>query len=52
MNLPNAQNHPAFAYHPETVETPFASMLAVPVRRGARNLGVLAMQNRAPRNVT
>ena len=30
MNLPDAQNHPAFAYRPETGEEPFASMLAVP----------------------
>ena len=34
MNLPDAQNHPAFAYRPETGEEPFSSMLAVPVRRG------------------
>ena len=49
MNLPDAQNHPAFAYRPETGEEPFASMLAVPVRRAGRTLGVLAVQNRKPR---
>ncbi len=49
MNLPDAQNHPAFAYRPETGEEPFASMLAVPVRRAGRTLGVLAVQNRNPR---
>ncbi len=49
QNLPDAQNHPAFAYRPETGEDPFASLLAVPVRRGGRVLGVLAVQNRAPR---
>jgi len=49
QNLPDAQNHPAFAYRPETGEAPFASLLAVPVRRGGRLLGVLAVQNRAPR---
>lgn len=49
LNLPDAQNHPAFAYRPETGEEPFASMLAVPVRRAGRTLGVLAVQNRAPR---
>ena len=38
MNLPDAQNHPAFAYRPETDEEPFASMLAVPVRRAGRTL--------------
>ncbi len=52
MNLPDAQNHPAFAYRPETGEEPFASMLAVPVRRSGRTLGVLAVQNRAPRHFT
>ena len=49
QNLPDAQNHPAFAYRPETGEAPYASLLAVPVRRGGRVLGVLAVQNRAPR---
>ena len=51
MNLPDAQNHPAFAYRPETDEEPFASMLAVPVRRAGRTLGVLAVQNRNPRQL-
>src|SRR5882724_6272758 len=50
MNLPDAQNHPAFAYRPETGEEPFASMLAVPVRRSGRTMGVLVVQNRTPRN--
>jgi phosphotransferase system enzyme I (PtsP) len=49
LNLPDAQNHPAFAYRPETGEDAFASMLAVPVRRAGRALGVIAVQNRAPR---
>ena len=49
QNLPDAQNHPAFAYRPETGEHPYASLLAVPVRRGGRILGVLAVQNRDPR---
>ncbi len=49
LNLPDAQNHPAFAYRPETGEEPYASLLAVPVRRAGRTLGVLAVQNRAPR---
>jgi phosphotransferase system enzyme I (PtsP) len=49
MNLPDAQNHPAFAYRPETSEEPFTSMLAVPVRRAGRTLGVVAVQNRNPR---
>ncbi len=52
QNLPDAQNHPAFAYRPETGEDPFASLLAIPVRRAGRTLGVLAVQNRAPRRYT
>jgi phosphotransferase system enzyme I (PtsP) len=52
MNLPDAQTHPAFAYRPETGEEPYASMLAVPVRRAGRRLGVLAVQNRLPRRYT
>jgi len=52
MNMPDAQNHPAFAYRPETGEEPFASLLAVPVRRTGRTLGVLVVQNRTPRNFT
>ncbi|MCW3472953.1 PEP-utilizing enzyme [Rhodovastum sp. RN2-1] len=49
LNLPDAQNHPAFAYRPETGEEPYVSMLAVPVRRAGRTLGVLSVQNRALR---
>jgi phosphotransferase system enzyme I (PtsP) len=49
LNLPDAQNHPAWAYRPETGEEPYASLLAVPVRRAGHTLGVIAVQNRAPR---
>ena len=52
LNLADAQNHPAFAFRPETGEEPYASMLAVPVRRGGRTLGVLAVQSREPRHYT
>lgn len=52
LNLADAQNHPAFAYRPETGEHPFASMLAVPVRRAGRTFGVLTVQNRASRRYT
>ena len=52
MNLADAQNHPSFAYRPETGEEPFAAMLAVPVRRSGRTLGVLVVQNRTPRHYT
>jgi phosphotransferase system, enzyme I, PtsP len=49
LNLPDAQNHPGFAYRPETGEEPYASLLAVPVRRAGHTLGVVAVQNKAPR---
>jgi phosphotransferase system enzyme I (PtsP) len=52
LNLPDAQNHPGFAYRPETNEEKYASLLAVPVRRAGRTLGVLAMQTRDPRHFT
>ncbi|HYZ64701.1 MAG TPA: putative PEP-binding protein [Acetobacteraceae bacterium] len=52
QNLPDAQNHPAFAYRPETGEDKYASLLAVPIRRAGRTLGVLTVQNRAPRRYT
>ena len=52
QNLPDAQSHPAFAYRPETGEDPFASLLAVPLRRAGRTLGVMTVQNRLPRRYT
>ncbi len=52
QNLSDAQSHPAFAYRPETGEDPFASLLAVPLLRAGRTLGVLTVQNRLPRHYT
>ena len=49
LNLPDAQMHPAFAYRPETGEEPFASLLAVPVRRAGQTMGVVVVQNRSSR---
>jgi phosphotransferase system enzyme I (PtsP) len=49
LNLPDAQNHPRYAYRAETGEDPFASMLAMPVKRAGRILGVIALLNRQPR---
>ena len=46
INEPDAQNHPAFAYRPETGEEIYHSFLAVPVLRGGDVLGVLTVQNR------
>lgn len=52
LNLPDAQNHPGFAYRPETGEEPYASMLAVPVRRAGRTLGVISVQSQEARLFT
>ena len=49
QNLPDAQMHPSFAYRPETGEEPFASLLAVPVRRAGHTMGVVVVQNRSSR---
>jgi phosphotransferase system enzyme I (PtsP) len=49
LNLSDAQNHPAFAYLPETGEEIYRSFLGVPVLRAGRTLGVLVVQNRTMR---
>ena len=50
QNLSDAPGHPSFAYRPETGEDPYASLLAVPVRRAGRTMGVLVIQNRTARH--
>ena len=47
--LDDAQAHPNFAYRPETGEESFHSMMGVPVLRGGRVVGVVAVQNRIRR---
>ena len=49
LNLSNAQEHPAFAYLPETGEEIYNSFLGVPILRAGRTLGVLTVQNRTKR---
>jgi phosphotransferase system enzyme I (PtsP) len=49
INEPDAQNHPAFSYRPETSEEIYHSFLAVPILRGGDVLGVLTVQNKMPR---
>ena len=52
MALQDAQNNPAFVYRPETGEEIFHSLVGVPILRGGRVTGVLAVQNRTRRHYT
>ncbi len=47
VNEPDAQQHPAFSYRPETGEERYHSLLAVPILRSGQVLGVLVIQNHA-----
>jgi phosphotransferase system enzyme I (PtsP) len=47
INEPDAQQHPAFSYRPETGEEQYHSLLAVPILRSGQVLGVLVIQNHA-----
>jgi phosphotransferase system enzyme I (PtsP) len=49
LNLADAQSHPSFAYRPETGEEIYSSFLGVPILRGGRVRGVLAIQNKEKR---
>ncbi|WP_018632168.1 phosphoenolpyruvate--protein phosphotransferase [Neomegalonema perideroedes] len=52
VNAPEAREHPAFRYLPETREEEFSSFLGVPVKSGTRLRGVLVVQNRVARRYT
>ena len=52
LNLADAQSHPSFAYRPETGEEIYNSFLGVPILRGGRVRGVLAIQNKVKRQYT
>ena len=52
LNLKDAQSHPLFAYRPETGEEIYHSLMGVPILRGGRVLGVVAVQNRTMRDYT
>ncbi|MBB43822.1 MAG: phosphoenolpyruvate--protein phosphotransferase [Rhodospirillaceae bacterium] len=52
LNLQEAQCHSDFAYRPETGEEAFRSFLGVPIIRTGRVRGVLAVQNKVPRQYT
>jgi phosphotransferase system, enzyme I, PtsP len=49
LNLADAQNHPRYVYRPELGEEDFASMMAMPVKRAGRILGVIALLSREAR---
>jgi len=49
LALAEAQNHPSFAFRPETGEEIYHSFMGVPVLHGGRVVGVLAIQNVQPR---
>lgn len=52
LALSNAQSHPSFAYRPETGEEAYHALMGVPILRGGRVVGVLAVQNSAERQYT
>jgi len=52
LALAEAQSHPDFAYRPETGEGIYQSLAGVPILRGGRVTGVLAVQNRTARTYT
>ncbi len=47
--LSDAQEHPNFAYRAETGEEIYHSLMGVPILRGGRVIGVVAVQNRTRR---
>lgn len=49
LNLAEADEHPEFAYRPETGEETFHSFAGVPIIRKERAVGVLAVQHADPR---
>ena len=50
LALADARAHPDFAYRPETGEEIYQSLMGVPILRGGRVIGVLAVQNRTLRH--
>ena len=50
LNLSNAQDHPKFVYRPETGEEIYKSMMAVPILRIGKVVGVLVVQNEVSRH--
>lgn len=52
LALSDAQSHPSFVFKPETGEEIYQSLMGVPILRGGRVVGVLAVQNTSHRRYT
>jgi len=52
LSLSEAPSHPRFSYRPETGEDLYHSFLGVPIVKGNQAVGVLVVQNVAPRRYT
>ena len=50
LSLADAQSHPNFVLRPETGEEIYHSLMGVPILRGGRVVGVVAVQNRVRRS--
>lgn len=46
LRVAEAQNHPAFAYRPETGEEVYRALMGLPILRNGRVLGILVVQSR------
>ena len=52
LALSDARSHPSFVFKPETGEEIYQSLMGVPILRGGRVVGVLAVQNTSRRQYT
>lgn len=52
LNLSEPQNHPKFAYRPETGEELYHSFIGVPLLHSHKTIGVLVVQSKAARTYT
>lgn len=52
LNLAEPQNHPKFAYRPETGEELYHSFVGVPLLHSHKTIGVLVVQSKTPRSVS
>ncbi|MHA1597944.1 MAG: phosphoenolpyruvate--protein phosphotransferase [Alphaproteobacteria bacterium] len=52
MAFDDAPSHPDFVFRPETGEAEYQSLMGVPIMRGGRVIGVIAVQNKISRQYT